>query len=216
MIREADISSEPFDRAYEFVRGDLAAGRRPAGSQIRVDETARLLGISPTPVREALAKLAGERLVRRSRRHGYFVPQLDAGELVELYSLAEMHLLAAVAAQLSYSPLAPPDPAQDGPKTGAGIARLFIHVLAGAKNGALLDAGTLIVERLVSGRLVEDPTVAREEEKQIAALLREQSFDALAEALTAYHASRRSAALRIAQAIKQRSQPQDKYFPDMA
>jgi hypothetical protein len=215
MSHDENIQNDPFARAYGLIRGELATATRATGSQIRVDETAKTLGISPTPVREALAKLAGERLVRRSRRHGYFVPHLSAGELVELYGLAEIHLLGAIKARLARELDGGKAPEPMVRDNAAGIARLFILILAGSRNSALLDTGSLIIERLAGARLVEDPAVAQEVEKELATLLHERRFERLSKEIGSYHATRRANALSISQAIREREEPQEKYFRDM-
>ena len=51
------------DVAYSSIRQGLAAGRWVPGSHLRESELAAELGISRTPVREALRKLASEQLV---------------------------------------------------------------------------------------------------------------------------------------------------------
>lgn len=90
------IRRDPFRRAYQSLRQDLVTGHVHPGDQIVVVELAKRLGISPTPVREALARLAGERLVEDRRRHGYFVPLLSSFDLTELYDLCELYVGAAV------------------------------------------------------------------------------------------------------------------------
>ncbi|MDQ8757537.1 GntR family transcriptional regulator [Sphingosinicella sp. LHD-64] len=60
-----------YSRIYRGLRGALARAELAPAAQIRVDETARVYRVSPTPVREALARLVGERLVASSRRHGF-------------------------------------------------------------------------------------------------------------------------------------------------
>lgn len=51
-------------RVYEAIRDRLISGRHAPGERIVVDRLAEQLGVSPTPVREALARLLQEGLVR--------------------------------------------------------------------------------------------------------------------------------------------------------
>ncbi|MFJ4175281.1 GntR family transcriptional regulator [Microbacterium sp. NPDC089696] len=56
------------------------------GARIKIDAIARDLGVSPTPVREALQRLESDNLVDSSPGRGYSTtPLLDAGGLRDLY-----------------------------------------------------------------------------------------------------------------------------------
>jgi DNA-binding GntR family transcriptional regulator len=67
------------DAAYERLRGAIVEGRYAAGSRLTEVELADSLGMSRTPVREALRRLAGDGLVRASDR-GVIVDLMDAEE----------------------------------------------------------------------------------------------------------------------------------------
>ncbi|WP_392354013.1 GntR family transcriptional regulator [Brevundimonas sp. LF-1] len=53
-----------------------------------VTTLARELGLSPTPVREALARLAGEGVIEHWPGRGYFAPRLAASDIVEALRLS--------------------------------------------------------------------------------------------------------------------------------
>nr|WP_236899907.1 GntR family transcriptional regulator [Devosia sp. SL43] len=58
------------------------------GAKISVDAMARQLGVSQTPIREALARLESEGLVNKTHLIGYSAaPQLSAKQFAELYEL---------------------------------------------------------------------------------------------------------------------------------
>ena len=207
-------ASDPFSRAYSAIRSDLVTGRRKPGSQIRVDETARSLRISPTPVREALAMLTGERLVRGTRRQGYFVPQPTASDLVELYTLSEMHLLAAVWLQSAGQRSRAVEVELCGPRPP--LARVFLAILAGAGVPALLDSGALVLERLAPARLAEVSDVTEMERDEVVQLLHDGRFSTLARLIRVYHRTQRAKAVEIAQAIAASGpRRRDEYFRDM-
>lgn len=65
--------------AYERLRGAIVEGRYAAGSRLTEVELAESFGMSRTPVREALRRLAGDGLVRASDR-GVIVDLMDADE----------------------------------------------------------------------------------------------------------------------------------------
>lgn len=51
------------------------------GAPVVIIEEARRPGLSPMPIREALAWLCGEGLMERAPRAGYLAPRLDAALL---------------------------------------------------------------------------------------------------------------------------------------
>lgn len=68
-----------------IVRGDLAPGAR-----IRQEATAQQLGISLIPIREALKTLASEGVVTYHPQRGYFVTQLPASAIAEIYVVRDL------------------------------------------------------------------------------------------------------------------------------
>lgn len=73
------------DFVYEELMASLIDGRREANSAISIDGVARELDVSPTPVREALARLEHTGMVRRIALKGYTVAPLStAAELAQL------------------------------------------------------------------------------------------------------------------------------------
>lgn len=87
---------EPFGRAYRLLRADLASGQLKPHVQIKVGPIAANLKISPTPVREALSRLAGERLVVDRRHLGYFAAGLNERTLAELYAIQSTLLIGGL------------------------------------------------------------------------------------------------------------------------
>ena len=89
------------DDATQALRDAILRGDFPQGERLRQVELADRLGISRTPVREALGRLAHEGLVDLLPRGGVRVTRLDVDEVVELYDLREM--LDGLAARLAAS-----------------------------------------------------------------------------------------------------------------
>lgn len=217
---DTNASTDPFSRVYIGLRGELARAERAPGGQIRVDETAARFGISPTPVREALARLSGERLVRGCRRQGYFVPQPSASDLIQLFILSEMHLLTAIRMQSRQSRQSPqasggPDEQLGTLPEDAALGRIFLTILARAEAPLLFDAGALILERLASARSTVDPAATRSLCADILPLLENRHFARLAGLLRSYHRARRANAVELAQAVAGLARPQGEYFRDM-
>ena len=61
------------DHVYEELLASLMDGRLEPGTAVSIDGTARELDVSPTPVREALARLEHTGMVRRVALKGYRV-----------------------------------------------------------------------------------------------------------------------------------------------
>jgi DNA-binding GntR family transcriptional regulator len=66
------------------------------GSRLNIEAAAKMLGVSPTPVREALARLEAEGLVVKDPRRAYLVAPLIS--LDSLHSLIDFRLLVEPAA----------------------------------------------------------------------------------------------------------------------
>jgi len=73
--------------AVEGLRRALVAGELKPGDRVRQEELAALLGVSLAPVREALATLEQEGQVTYRPRRGYFVTELELGDVREIYEL---------------------------------------------------------------------------------------------------------------------------------
>src|SRR6478752_5822198 len=76
------------DEVYELIRADIMSLRIPPDTRISIDSLARQLGVSQTPIREALSRLEATGLVTKQHFVGYCsAPQLDRKALDELYEL---------------------------------------------------------------------------------------------------------------------------------
>lgn len=84
------------DQAYLAIKQLIVGGELAAGSQLNIDSLARRLGVSNSPIREALRRLEHERWVETVPFRGAFVRRLDEGELAELYEFRQIIELAAL------------------------------------------------------------------------------------------------------------------------
>ena len=87
-MRERD----QFAVAHSALAGYAAAGRFGWGRPLVATSLANELGLSPTPVREALAHLAGEGIIEHRPGRGYFAPSLTASDIIGLYELHHQFL----------------------------------------------------------------------------------------------------------------------------
>ena len=76
------------DDVYESLKAWVMDHVVEPGSRVNIDAVARELGVSPTPVREALVRLEAEGVVVKEPSRGYSIsPPLTSQQLDELYEL---------------------------------------------------------------------------------------------------------------------------------
>lgn len=97
VVRREQLSDEVAAR----LRTDIMTGNLRPGTFIRLDETAAQLGVSITPVREALRTLRGEGMVQLEPHRGHVVVALSRDDVEDIFWLQATIAkeLAATAAQ---------------------------------------------------------------------------------------------------------------------
>lgn len=75
------------ETTYQSIRDRILAGDYPAGTRLREEELATDLGVSRTPIREALRRLAAEGLLNLRPNRGADVVGYDLAELEEIFEL---------------------------------------------------------------------------------------------------------------------------------
>ncbi|GAB4393748.1 MAG: GntR family transcriptional regulator [Kiloniellaceae bacterium] len=78
------------DRAYDALLAAIAEGRLRPGQRVREIAFAEQLGISRTPIREALQRLARDGLITLDARNGARITELSLEAIQELYDLREI------------------------------------------------------------------------------------------------------------------------------
>jgi DNA-binding GntR family transcriptional regulator len=73
--------------AYDILRQNILRGSLPPNTRLLQADIAAQFGLSTTPVREALQRLASEGLVRIDAHRGAVVRGLNVDELTEIYEL---------------------------------------------------------------------------------------------------------------------------------
>lgn len=76
-------------RAYDHLQQKLISGELTAGSMVSEQSVASEIGMSRTPVREAIRALEHEGVLQQVPRYGTIVRKLDRKDLIELYELRE-------------------------------------------------------------------------------------------------------------------------------
>lgn len=74
-------------QAYARLCRDLKAGRFAPGEKLKLRDIAAEMGISPTPVREALARLISEQALEQMGHHSVRVPVMSEARFAEVREL---------------------------------------------------------------------------------------------------------------------------------
>jgi DNA-binding GntR family transcriptional regulator len=86
-IRDADAVTSLRDKVVERVRSDIVSGRVAPGTMYSVPSLAGQLGVSTTPVREALLELSRGGLVTPLRNRGFRVEAASLQDLNNLFAV---------------------------------------------------------------------------------------------------------------------------------
>lgn len=102
--------SNAAERAYQTIRQRIMDGSFPPGSPLREEMLAADIGVSRTPVRDALRRLLADGLVESERNYGTFVAEITGDDLNEVYQLRAM--LEGFAARRAAQRIKPEDLAE--------------------------------------------------------------------------------------------------------
>jgi DNA-binding GntR family transcriptional regulator len=98
------ISPPIREKVYEHLKSDILSGRYTPGEKLAEEHLAETLGVSRTPVREALHKLDSEGLIKPRKKRGFIVSRdtkEEVEELFELRSILEGHTLRVISRIIS-------------------------------------------------------------------------------------------------------------------
>jgi DNA-binding GntR family transcriptional regulator len=149
------------DRAYETIRDAIATFQLAPGQAVSVGGLATWIGVSRTPIRDALQRLQHEGLVRSLPRRGMVVTQLTAASASELYEMQEA--LEAMAVRLAAVRATPDERARlkrlAGEMAGAEPTRwidldteLHAQLFEAARSPALRRAAQILAPQLLRFR----------------------------------------------------------------
>jgi hypothetical protein len=195
---------EPFRQALVDLRRRLREGDLEPGARITAKEVAEGLRLSPTPVREALSRLAGEGLLEERRGDGFFVPELSAADVAVLYGLSEQLLLMSQGAgrPARLDARAPEPPADEDPVRS--VERLFLAWIGESASRVIVDAYRSAAIRLAPVRrrevvLIDDLAQEAEPLLRLADPARREARPA---AIQAFHKRRVALAERLADLLR--------------
>jgi len=200
-----------YDRLKERLLTDPPLPGKALQARLLADE----LGVSTTPVREALTRLAAERLLAASRHRGFFVKVPSEQEIRGLYYANKVALHAA----LDRWPIhvcdgnAAPHMTRSRCDAGANAratGELFLRIVARSCIDELMHIVSNIGDRLYRVRIVEFALIegVQEELGRLAAALVQHRRDDLRAMLCAYHDRREAIAFTICEQLLIES-----YFP---
>ena len=102
-LKAIDRAPSLSDQVYASLRDSIRSGRFKCGQSLQEAAIAGELGVSRTPVREVLARLASEGMIHPEGR-GYIVPRLSSRDIEDIYELrlmVEPEVLRKVAGQIA-------------------------------------------------------------------------------------------------------------------
>ena len=189
--------SNTSDLVAEAVREMIVDGRLPDGNRVNEVRLAQSLGVSRTPVREALNKLASEGALISTPSTGYRVLQLSVDEFEQLYGLRpildpEALRLSGLPAQAEIQRLARINDALAKERDGASAIAIddefHLELLARCPNRLLVDIIRNVIQRtrryeLALMRETNNVVRAAEEHAAILKALRQKNLKAACAAL---------------------------------
>jgi DNA-binding GntR family transcriptional regulator len=92
------------EKVYEYLKASILSGHLNPGEKLTEEHLAKTLGVSRTPVREALHKLESEGLIKIRKKRGFIVSKdsnEEVEELFELRSILEGYTLRIISQNIS-------------------------------------------------------------------------------------------------------------------
>jgi len=192
------------ERSYRMLREMLRAGGFVPGARLDANRLAEEFGVSMTPVRDALNRLAGERLVDASAGDGFHAPRFTDSGLRHLYEWNAAILTMAVRTTPPAA-LAEAIANVDGSDSLADRTSVsFDRIGDAAPNAELRGAIHAATVRLHPFRIVE-PAALGSDSEQLTRLL---AVDAgQAQEIRRYHLRRMRAASDILRLVEATTSP---------
>lgn len=181
------------ERVYLEIKRRLADASLRPGQRIEPAALGEALFASVTPVRDALHRLAGERLVETPRHNGFRVPRLTESALRDLYHWRGQ--LLALALRNMRATIAWPTSSTDAPEDVA-LFDALAQATASAEHAAAIAS---LNERLAPLRRAEREVLASPDEEagRLHGLLLAENWHQLRIELSRYHSRRMRATPEI-------------------
>jgi hypothetical protein len=186
------------ERTYLAVKSHLLSeSRLRPGERIDVADLARRFVASATPIRAALHRLAGERLLTSHQGEGFSMPRVTEPGLADLYQWNAALLVNAARAAPEGPPITALPPLEDQPIRT--LEELFASLAARSGNVEVEWAVAGANDRLHRARCVELDLIPEfiDETREMSRLVSEGAPAAVRQALVAYHRRRLRLVARI-------------------
>ena len=143
------------ERVYAALKDRILSGAMRPGAKLEPNGIARDLISSVTPVRDALHRLIGERLVESHSGEGFHLPHVTEPNLADLYAWhGEILALALRTGDRPVTPL-PERTQENGKAIAYETAALFAHLASGSNNAEHRSALDAAGDRLQLARRIE-------------------------------------------------------------
>lgn len=197
-------SDHAVEGIYDRIKTLLLAHTLAPGQLLQIGTLAEELGVSTTPVREALTRLAAERLIVFAPKRGFFAKTASEDELRGLYTLNRTLLDAALSEWHESEPAE--DEAKGPSKIFASVPLsdkpeqltrtvddLFVRIATRSGIGELADIVRNFNDRLHHARMIEGELIddAVEELSRLRQLYGDNDVAQLQVELQVYHERRR-------------------------
>lgn len=212
--RKSDEDPMTEGAVYERIKNWLLAQSLVPGQLLQIGVLAEELGVSTTPVREALTRLAAERLIMSVPKRGFFARTPSEDDILGLYSVNLTILDAAMARWPEKEAARPPGAAgasvADIPlqeRSAEQLARqtedLFLQIVTRSGVAEFAEIVRNMNDRLHHARVLECELVADVfgELGRIEELVAAQERVQLRQAIKTYHDERMRAAAAIAKEL---------------
>ena len=195
-------SDHAVEGIYDRIKSLLLAHTLAPGQLLQIGTLAEELGVSTTPVREALTRLAAERLIVFAPKRGFFAKTASEDELRGLYTLNQTLLDSAIREWNATgdddmkvtSKIFASLPLSDKPdQLTRTIDDLFVRIATRSGIGELADIVRNFNDRLHHARMIEGEIIedAVDELARLRQLYSENDKEQLQLALRTYHQKRR-------------------------
>jgi DNA-binding GntR family transcriptional regulator len=154
------------EAAYEQLKHLVVNGQVRPGRHLVAHEVAEKLGISATPLREAMVRLASEGLLDRDNSHGFSTKEFRVEEqrqILIMCCISLSYALRAVGAQLSEQLLtvladlksAPTETLEEAAQVAARIRDLYLEAARAAGNDVLQQHCRVMMDRSHLIRMID-------------------------------------------------------------
>jgi DNA-binding FadR family transcriptional regulator len=184
-----------FEPTYIALKQRLVSGAWQAGARLEAARIASEMGISITPVRDCLNRLAGERIVDARSGEGFHVPQFDVQSLRRMFDVNQTLLMTAI---MRSTPATKLVEIEDDP--ALRTARMFRHIAQHSRNSELIAIVENLSDRLHRLRLLDPlafPEGRHDLDRIEAKLASSATSHEVRQSIRHYHETRRRGAGRL-------------------